>query len=99
MNCFTRTSPIPAPSIAFSPMRPIPPANNQIALPKPTTVKLPRGLRMGHVNVRDIHSKSKKDDVRNIIENNNFHVFGVTETWLTSSSESAELEIPGYQLI
>ncbi|CAL8083510.1 unnamed protein product [Orchesella dallaii] len=57
------------------------------------------GISIGHLNVRDILSANKKDDIASIINNVNFHIFGITETWLYSEIPDEELYIPGYKII
>ncbi len=54
---------------------------------------------MGHVNIRDIMSKTKKDDLKAIILFHQFDIFAVTETWLEEEIEDGEIDIPGYILL
>lgn len=61
--------------------------------------KLPRGIKIGHVNVRNLLSKSKKDDVRIIIQHYNFDVFAVTESWLKPDVMIDEIDVANYQLL
>jgi hypothetical protein len=61
--------------------------------------KLPRGIKFAHVNVRDILTKTKKDDVRIIIQQYNFDVFVVSESWLKPTIEDDEIFIPNYNII
>ncbi|XP_035700622.1 uncharacterized protein LOC118433119 [Folsomia candida] len=75
-----------------------PPQQSLPAISSTTTKKLPRGVKIGHVNTRDFLSKTKKDDVQQLILNNNFHIFGVTETWLTKEINNEELQLPGYEM-
>jgi len=60
---------------------------------------LPKGIRIGHVNARDICSKTKKDDTKSIIFQYDFDIFGISESWLTQAISTSEFEIPNYNLI
>jgi endogenous inhibitor of DNA gyrase (YacG/DUF329 family) len=44
--------------------------------------KLERGIRIGHINVRDLLSKSKLTDVKIIISRDNYDILAITESWL-----------------
>jgi len=66
---------------------------------KTKNTTLPKGIKIGHVNVRDILSKTKKDDITQVILQYDFDVFGISESWLTDDIATAELEIENYHLI
>ena len=57
------------------------------------------GLRVGHLNINSVINKLA--DVSTILSNNgkNFHVFGFSESRLSSHISDAELSIPGYNII
>ncbi len=63
-----------------------------------STTLILKGISIGHVNIRDILSLNKKDDVYNLILQYQFHVFGVSETWLHKDIPSEEVAIPGYKI-
>jgi hypothetical protein len=51
-------------------------------LPTNNTVKsIGKAIRIGHINARDILSKSKLNDIKIILSRDNYDVFAVTETW------------------
>jgi hypothetical protein len=53
---------------------------------------------MAHLNVRDILSKDKKDDLTVVLDSYKFDVLVITETWLYPKISDKEIEIPGYQI-
>jgi hypothetical protein len=61
-----------------------------------TVTKLQRGIRIGHINVRDLISKSKLSDVKTILCRDNYDIFAITETWLWPNILDSEITIDGY---
>jgi hypothetical protein len=61
--------------------------------------KLPRGIKIGQANVRDLLSKNKKYDVYEIIKYHSFDIFIITETWLKPEILDSEIDIPGYFVV
>ena len=57
------------------------------------------GLRIGHLNIN--RALNKITDISSILENNGkpFHVFGFTESRLSSIIPDNDVDIPGYQTI
>jgi len=43
---------------------------------------LGKGIRIGHLNVIDILSKNKKDEIKVMLDSYNYDIFAITETWL-----------------
>src|SRR5689334_12754644 len=60
--------------------------------------KLGRGIKIGHLNVRSLLTKTKKDDIASIILYHDFDVFAVTETWLKPEISDGEIEINNYSV-
>lgn len=54
---------------------------------------------MGYINVRDIQSLDKRNDVRLQVQDHGFDFFGVGETWLHSEVQNDKVLIPDYQLL
>ena len=55
------------------------------------------GLKLGHLNV--YHILGKLPEVTHILNENNFHVFGFSESRLNGNIANDEVRIPGYNLI
>jgi len=52
--------------------------------PKTKKTTLPKGLKIGHLNCRDIKSLSKLDDIKWLLHEYQFHIFGITNLgWRT----------------
>jgi len=64
----------------------------------PATPKLQKGTKIAHINVRDMLSKNKRDDLICLLEEHKFDVLVVSETWLFPEVEDSEVRFPGYQL-
>jgi hypothetical protein len=58
---------------------------------------LSRGIKIGHLNVRDLLSKSKL--IKTIIARVRYDVFTISETWLWYNNEDSEIKIDGYEVI
>src|SRR3954467_1230303 len=63
-------------------------------------MELGKGIKFGHLNVRDLLSKNKKFDVSQLVVNKDFDIFALSETWLKPPPKvlDEEVEINGYQL-
>jgi len=61
--------------------------------------RLPKGLKIGHINVRDLMSKNKLDEVKLIIHKYKFDVFCISETWLWNQIDDSEIHISGYHML
>jgi hypothetical protein len=59
-------------------------------------VKLQRGIKIGHLNVRDLLSRGKKSEIHDLIQRLDFDVFAIGETWLHSEIDNNEISLPGY---
>ncbi len=57
------------------------------------TTKIPREFKISHI-VRDLLSKNKKDYIISIIQQNNYDIFCISETWLWCENNDDELQIP-----
>ena len=53
-------------------------------------------LSIGHLNVRSLNVVEKFEEIATIIMQKQFHIFGLSETWLNSSVSNDALYIPGY---
>jgi len=60
------------------------------------TTKLNKGIRIGHINVRDILLRNKKDEVRKLLEQHNYDILAITETWLWKEINDEGINIDGY---
>jgi hypothetical protein len=60
-------------------------------------IELPRGIKIGHLNVRDLLSKNKKDDLALLLHTHTFDIFVVAETWLYPAIQTQEIHVPGFQ--
>jgi len=60
---------------------------------------LPHGVKIAHLNVRDLLSKNKKDDLTCLLNVHLYDVMVVSESWLYPDVEDSEVRIPGYQLL
>jgi|GEM_PF-2076559 len=60
---------------------------------------LPKGIKFGHCNVRDLNSLSKKDDIKTLLFQHKFDIFIVAESWLNDKHKTQEYEANGYQII
>ncbi|CAG7718913.1 unnamed protein product [Allacma fusca] len=70
----------------------------KISLANDTQLKVSRkSIKLGHLNVRDILSLNKKDDIQ-AITSFDFDFFAVSETWLLPSTTNEEIDIPGYNV-
>jgi hypothetical protein len=68
-------------------------------MPTNNTVKsIGKGIRIGHINARDILSKYKLNDIKIILSRDNYDVFAVTETWLWPQILDNELNSDGYNI-
>ena len=56
-----------------------------------------RGLHFVHLNVRSLWNKY--DQIRQLLYDSNISVLGVSESWLTSSFDQGQIEIPKYSCI
>lgn len=56
-----------------------------------------RTLRFGHVNVRSLLAHF--DDLSEIVIENGYDLFGVSETWLSEHIPNAAIDIPGYTIV
>lgn len=54
-------------------------------------------MKIGHLNIRSVFTGF--NDFKNIIENYDFDVMMLSETWLTSDVDSIAVNIPGYRFI
>lgn len=57
------------------------------------------GLLLGHINIQNITTSHKKHEIEEILRRENFHVLGISETWLDSEISDNEWCIPGYNLV
>lgn len=61
---------------------------------KPTFHK---GIKFAHLNVQGLQGKIEELSV--YLQQNHFHIFACTETWLTNGDLTSRFEIPGYSLL
>jgi hypothetical protein len=61
--------------------------------------KFGRGIRIGHVNIRDLMSKSKLNDIKVLLGRDNYDIFMISETWLWNTISDLEINIEGYKMI
>lgn len=57
------------------------------------------GIKIGHLNVRDVLPNNKKQEIQMIFEKLNFDILGISETWLFEEIEDGEVSIPGHQIV
>lgn len=65
-----------------------------------TEIEYPKlqGINVGQLNVRDIMSLNKTDDLHTVLMKGNFDAFGVSESWLHDSIHTEEICLPGYNI-
>ena len=51
-------------------------------------------FKFGHLNARSLNGDDKFDEISELVKENGFDVFAVTETWLNDQVSSDCLEIP-----
>ena len=56
-------------------------------------------FKFGHLNARSLNRDDKFDEISELVKENGFDVFAVTETWLNDRVSSDCLQIPGYNPI
>jgi hypothetical protein len=56
-------------------------------------------VKIGHLNVRDLLSKNKKDDLSCLLHAHNFDLLAISETWLYPDILTSEIDIPGYTVV
>ena len=56
-------------------------------------------FKFGHLNARSLNGDDKFDEISELVKENGFDVFAVTETWLKDRVSSDCLQIPGYNSI
>lgn len=54
----------------------------------------PKGLLLGHINIRSIVTKAEQ--MEHLLIDSNIDILGILESWLTHSSPTAAINIPGY---
>ena len=68
--------------------------NVKIDIPK----ELKANVKVAHLNVRSLKSREHFSLVKDTIILNSFDIFTISETWLDSTVNDANIEIQGYQL-
>ena len=56
-------------------------------------------LKFGHLNVRSLNNQDKFDELSLIIKDNNFHIFAISETWLSNDISNDNFNIVRYNSI
>ena len=56
-------------------------------------------FKFGHLNARSLNRDDKFDEISDLVKENGFDVFAVTETWLNDRVSSDSLQITGYNPI
>ena len=56
-------------------------------------------FQFGHLNARSLNRDDKFDEIAELVKENGFDVFAVTETWLNDRVPNDCLQIPGYNPI
>lgn len=56
----------------------------------------PKGLLLGHINIRSIVNKTEQ--MEHLLSESNIDILGISESWLTHSSPSAAVNIPEYNV-
>ena len=56
----------------------------------------PSGILLGHINIRSIVNKTEQ--MEHLLSDSNIDIVGVSESWLTHSSSTAAISIPGYNV-
>ena len=57
---------------------------------------LSKGFKIAHVNIQSL--RYKVDDIRILLNDNNFDVLCLTETWLDNNIDDNEIKIDGYNI-
>lgn len=56
----------------------------------------PKGLLLGHINIRRIANKTEQ--MEHLLSESNIDILGISQSWLSHSSPSAAINIPGYNV-
>lgn len=56
-------------------------------------------FKFGHLNAKSLNRDDKFDEISDLVKENGFDVFAVTETWLNNRVSSDSLQITGYNPI
>ena len=56
-------------------------------------------FKFGHLNARSLNRDDKFDKISELVKENGFDIFAVTETWLNDRMSSDCLQIPGWNPI
>jgi hypothetical protein len=57
-----------------------------------------RGIKIGHVNIRNLMSKTKFHDLQSLIINHRYDVFAISETWLWKNKLNDDINVSGYKM-
>ena len=55
-------------------------------------------IKIAHLNARSIKNRDHYILTKNLLAENDFDIFTVSETWLDNSVTDLEVEIPGYDV-
>lgn len=98
-NCTTSFNPADVVLDRSGDVHPLPGPNKQINSAKLDIPKeLKSNVKVAHLNIRSLKSRTHFCLVKDTILQNNFDVFTISETWADLSVSDASLDIPGYQL-
>ncbi len=52
---------------------------------------------MGHLNIRSL-KKGHLIEIRKVVQDNNYDIFAISESWVTRSISNAEVKVEGFKL-
>ena len=56
-------------------------------------------IKISHLNVRSLKNRERFLQVADLINNGDFDIFTISETWFNSSVHNNEINISGYSLV
>ena len=65
---------------------------------KDISCKYLRNISLTHLNIRSMKNRVNYVQAREMVVENNLDIFAVSETWLNSTVNNADVKIPGYNL-
>ena len=66
--------------------------------PGPVNAKLQRNLKITHLNARSIKNREHYILAKELVSENKFDIFTISESWLDNTVTDIEVEIPGYNI-
>ena len=55
-------------------------------------------IKMVHLNIRSLKNRDHLIQMRKLVEDSNYNIIAISESWLNSTVTNAEVELMGYKL-